>query len=105
MDQIKHITFERSGGFANIRFAADFELDELPNDQADQLRTLFKDLNLDQLTEKPTNPNLADGFSYVLTVESGQGKHTLNTGDVSAPEALQPIFELLTNIARQRMRK
>jgi len=49
MEEIKHITFERSGGFANIRFAADFELDELPDDQAHQLKELFDDLDFERI--------------------------------------------------------
>jgi len=106
MEEIKHITFERSGGFANIRFAADFELDELPDDQAHQLKELFDDLDFDELPENLIKDgSVADGFTYVITVESKQRKHTVTTDDTSAPEKMPPLFDLLTQIARQRMRK
>jgi len=106
MEEIRHITFERSGGFANIRFATDFELDELPDDQAHQLKELFEDLDFDELPENLIKgSSVADGFTYVITVESKKSKHTVTADDTSAPEKMSPLFDLLTQIARQRMRK
>jgi len=106
MEEIKHITFERSGGFANIRFAADFELDELPDDQAHQLKELFDDLDFEELPENLIkDSSVADGFTYTITVESKRSKYTVTADDASAPEKMNPLFDLLTQIARQRMRK
>lgn len=106
MTEIKHIAFERSGGFANIRFAAEFELDDLPDDQAHQLRELFDDVDFDELpSQLNKNDKMADGFTYVITVQSDKGTHTVTTSDTSAPEKLQPLLELLVKIAKQKARK
>ncbi len=103
---IKRVKFERSGGFAPIRFFADFELADLPDDQAHQLRELFDDLDFDELPERLLGKEpVPDGFTYSITVESDKRSHTVTTGDTSAPEKMQPLFDLLTRIARQQMRK
>jgi len=106
MEDIKHIAFERSGGFANIRFAAEFELDDLPDDQAHQLKELFDDLDFDELPSQfNEHGNMADGFTYIITVESGKGTHTVTASDTSAPEKMQPLLELLVKITKQKARK
>ena len=106
MAEIKHVAFERSGGFAGIRFAADFELDELPDDQARQLKELFDNLDFDKLpSQLNQNGNMADGFTYVVTVTSDKGTHTVTASDTSAPEKIQSLFELLVKIAKQKAKK
>ena len=102
---VKRVKFERTGGFANIRFAADFELGDLPEDQAHQLHYLLDDLDFDELPEQLAGDNMADGFTYSITVESGKGTHTVNANDTSAPEKMHPLFDLLVQIARQQMKK
>jgi len=106
MEEIKHITFERSGGFANIRFAADFELDELPDEQAQQLKELFDELDFAELASQLNESNnMADGFTYVLTVRYETSAQTITTSDTSAPEKMHPLFDLLVKIAKQRARQ
>jgi hypothetical protein len=103
---IKRIKFERTGGFAGMRIAADFELDDLPEQQAEQLCQLLDDVDFDDLPENLMKGNqMADGFTYTITVESEEGQHTVTTSDTSAPSKLQPLLELLYQIARQRLRK
>jgi hypothetical protein len=103
---VKRIKFERTGGFAGIRLAADIDLDGLPREQADQLRELLDEVNFDELPEKLMKGNqVPDGFTYSITVESEKGEHTVTTSDTSAPAKMQPLLELLYQIARQRARK
>src|SRR5262245_25393855 len=103
---IKRIKFERTGGFAGIRIAADIELDDLPKEQADQLRELLDDVDFDKLPEKLMQGNqVPDGFTYSITVESEKHTHTVLTSDTSAPAKMQPLLELLYQIARQQARK
>ncbi len=103
---VKHIKFERTGGFAGIRIAADFDLDDLPEDQVAQLRELLDDVDFDELPEKLLKGGpVPDGFTYSITVESHKFEHTVITSDTSAPEKMQPLLELLYQIARQRARK
>src|SRR5436190_2741059 len=96
---VKHIKFERTGGFAGIRLAAEFDLNDLPQEQADQLKKMINDLQFDQLS--PTlqkGQAIPDGFTYSITVD----QHSVTTTDGSIPEKLQPLLDTLTKIARQR---
>jgi len=103
---IKRIQFERTGGFAGIRFAADFELDDLPKEQAHQLHELLDDLDFDELPEQILgDQQVADGFTYSITVASEKRQHTVTTSEASAPEKMGPLLELLNRIARQQASK
>jgi hypothetical protein len=105
--EVERIKFERTGGFAGIRFAADFELDDLPDEQARTLTELLDDLDFNELPAKYPRgePSESDQFTYTITVETKKGEHTVVTGDASANEKMQSLLELLTQIARKRMRK
>lgn len=103
---IKRIKFERTGGFAGIRVAADMELEDLPKEQADRLCELMDDVDFDELPENLMKGNpVPDGFTYSITVESEEGRHTVTTSDTSAPAEMQPLLELLYQLARQQARK
>jgi len=103
---IKSVKFERTGGFAGIRLAADLELDEMPEDQAREILELLDDMDFDELPEKILSDHqVADGFTYSITVESEKGGHTVMTDDTSAPEKLGRLFEILTQMARKQARK
>jgi hypothetical protein len=102
---IKRIKFERTGGFAGIRFAAEFDLDDLPEEQAHQILELLDDLDFDELPEKIFGgQQIADGFSYSITVITQKRQHSVMTTDTSAPKEMEPLLELLTRIARQQAR-
>ena len=103
--KVERIQFERTGGFAGIRFAADFKPDDLPKDQSKELFDLLDDLDFDDLPEKMLDDNVPDGFTYSITVESDKRSHTVITGDASAPEKMQDLLQLLNRIARNQMRK
>lgn len=103
---VERIKFERSGGFAGIHIAADFELDDLPEEQAERLRELLDEVDFDELPEQLLGKNqIPDGFTYSVTVEQEDHKHTVVTSDTSAPGKMQPLLELLYQIARQQSRK
>jgi len=102
---IKRIKFERTGGFAGIRFAADFELDDLPKDQAHQILELLDEMDFDELPEKILGKQqIADGFNYSITVITEKRQKTVMTSDTAAPKKMEPLLELLTKIARQQAR-
>ena len=103
---VERIKFERTGGFAGIRFAADFEPGELPVEQSRELLDLLDDIDFDELPEKLTGKTpVPDGFTYSITVETKKGRHTVVTGESSAPEKMQELLQLLNRIARNQMRK
>lgn len=102
---IKRIKFERTGGFAGIRFAADFELDDLPKDQAHQIVELLDEMDFDELPEHiQGNQQVADGFNYSITVVTEKQQRTVNTSDTAAPKKMEPLLEILTKIAKQQAR-
>lgn len=104
--KVERIQFERTGGFAGIRFAADFKPDDLPDEQSKELFDLLDDLDFDELPEEMLGDGtVADGFTYSITVKTRKRSHTVVTGDTSAPEKMQDLLQLLTRIARNQMRK
>jgi len=104
--KVERIQFERTGGFAGIRFAADFKPDDLPAEQSQELLDLLDDLGFDELPEQMLdNKVIADGFNYSIMVETPERRHTVVADDSSAPEKMQELLQLLTRIARNQMRK
>jgi len=103
--EAKRIKFERTGGFAGIRFAAEFEMDDLPDNQAHQILELLDDMDFDELPEQiPGNQQIADGFNYSITVVTDQSQQTVTTSDTAVPPKMEPLLEILTQIARQQAR-
>ena len=68
---IKRIKFERTGGFAGIRFAADIEPDDLPDEQA---RTLLNCLMTWTSMNYPNSSRRAGRRSVHLFHYSGNEK-------------------------------
>ena len=100
---VERIKFERTGGFAGIRFAADVELKTLPEEQARTLLDLLDDLDFAKLPPQIAgNPAMSDQFTYTVTVVAETWKHTVIVRDVSAPEKMQELLQLLTQIAKKQ---
>ncbi|HLO14593.1 MAG TPA: protealysin inhibitor emfourin [Anaerolineales bacterium] len=99
--QVERIKFERTGGFAGIRLATDLKLDDLPDEQAKAIVELLDDLDFNELPQQMMNDSgMPDQFTYTITVETNKGEHTVVTGDVSAPEKMQELLQLLNRLAR-----
>jgi hypothetical protein len=99
--QVERIKFERTGGFAGMRIATDVRLDDLPEEQAHTLSDLLDDLDFEELPEQMISEDpMPDQFTYVITVQTKQGEHTVVTGDASAPEKMQELLQLLNRLAR-----
>jgi emfourin len=104
--QVERIKFERTGGFAGIRIAADLKLDDLPNEQAQTISELLDDLDFRELPASLVKEEgMADQFTYTITVETKKWEHTVTTGDISAPEKLQELLQLLNRLARPQKRQ
>jgi hypothetical protein len=104
--EVDRIKFERTGGFVGMRIAADIEFDNLPNEQAREISELLDDLDFNELPEQMTDTSpLPDSFTYSVTIETEEWKHTVVTGESSAPEKLQELLQMLNQIARGQMRK
>jgi len=104
--EVERIKFERTGGFTGMRLAADFELDDLPEEQAHALLDLLDDLDFAELPKQLMgNSSMPDQFTYAITVEAEKWNHTVVTGDSSAPEKMQKLLRLLNQLARKQARK
>ena len=103
---VERIKFERTGGFAGIRFAADLDLVDLPDEQSRTLLGLLDDLDFAELPQQlMSDPAMPDQFTYTVTVEAEKWKHTVVTGDSSAPEKMQELLQMLTQLARKQAGK
>ena len=103
--QVERIKFERTGGFAGIRMATDLKLNDLPDEQAHTILELLDDLDFRELPASLVKEEgMADQFTYTITVETKKWEHTVITGDVSAPEKLQELLQLLNRLARTQKR-
>ena len=99
--EVERIKFERTGGFAGVTIARDLTLEDLSDEQAHTLLELLDDLDFNELPEQMTeSDSQSDQFTYVITVETRRGEHTVVTGDASAPEKMQELLQLLNRLAR-----
>ena len=103
--QVERIKFERTGGFAGMRIATDLKMDDLPDEQAQTISELLDDMDFRELPESLVKEEgMADQFTYTITVETKKWEHTVTTGDISAPEKLQELLQLLNRLARTQKR-
>ncbi|MDL1910380.1 hypothetical protein FBQ81_06750 [Chloroflexi bacterium CFX6] len=104
--KFEKIGFERSGGFAGIRLAAEIVANDLPEDQMREISDLLDEMDFEELPAKLANRMpLPDEFVYSIVVESGDQKYEVMAGESALPGEMQPLIEILEGIAKQRMRK
>ena len=99
---VQRIKYERTGGFTGMRFHADFEPGELPEEQSRPLLDLLDKMDFDGLPEDLTGTAQPDQFTYTITVQSSHGEHTVILGDTSAPDEMRELLRMLDRIARKR---
>jgi hypothetical protein len=103
---IKRIKFERTGGFAGIRLAADIEVNELPEDEKHKILELLDEVDFDELPEKLSKKMpIPDEFVYSITVVSDTKEYNVLAGESSMPDDMQPLLEILGGITKKQMRK
>ncbi len=103
--EVERIKFERSGGFAGMRLEADLDINDLAEDDADALKELLDELDFAELPAKLTSDSAAsDQFTYTITAEGKQWRHTVITGDSPEDEKMQELLELLNRLARKQLK-
>jgi hypothetical protein len=103
---VERIKFERTGGFAGMTIARDLKKNDLSEAQAHRLSELLDDLDFDELPEQLTDTeSMPDEFTYVITVETKKGEHTVVTGDASAPEKMHELLQFLNRLARKKKKQ
>jgi hypothetical protein len=104
--EVQQIKYERTGGFTGIRLSADFDPNDLPDEQIRPLLDLLDEMDFDELPEQLTgSSSMPDQFTYEITVKTTQWEHTVIAGDASAPDKLQELAHLLDRIARTRRKQ
>ena len=103
---IEKIKFERTGGFAGIRLAAEIKMDDLPEDQKREIIELLDEVDFNEISEKFTDEKpIPDEFVYSITVNSREKEYQVVAGESALPNDLQPLLEILENITKRQMRK
>jgi hypothetical protein len=104
--KVEKIKFERSGGFAGIRLAAQIELDDLPEDQRREILDLLDELDFDELPKKLADrAPVPDEFTYTISVEGDDKEYTVSAGGTALPARMHSLIEILEGIAKRQMRK
>ncbi|HSO12482.1 MAG TPA: protealysin inhibitor emfourin [Anaerolineales bacterium] len=104
--KIEKIKFERSGGFAGIRLAAEIEVNELPEDQKKEILELLDELDFEELPAKlGSKMPVPDEFVYSIVVESDEREYKVLAGESALPSEMQPLIEILESITKRQMRK
>jgi len=93
------IEFRRSGGFAAISVRLTLESAELPAAEREALEALIVRADFFALPAA-RGRKLPDGFQYDLAIEQAGRRHALRLHDPVEPEALRPLIERLTEMAR-----
>lgn len=96
------IFFERSGGFMGRKVTANFDLHELPEDQAEALEEMLDEADFFELPADLTRPPMPDAFTYTITVHREVRQHSIRVSDATAPDDLRPLLEELNKQARMQ---
>lgn len=94
------IEYERTGGFAGMRFAAKVDTASLSPTDSASLHKLIADSKFFELPSAIPSAG-ADGFVYMLAVEEGRQQHRVEVGDSAIPDSLRPLLDHLHRLARR----
>jgi hypothetical protein len=95
------ITFECSGGYANLNLSWVGDTEQLAPDVADDLEREVADSRIWEIEQPSGDPDAGppDVFSYRLTVSDGPRQKTMEVTDVTAPPSVQPLLSRLRKLA------
>ncbi len=99
------LNFERSGGFTAIPLRLKVDTEELDVQESTMLFSQVAAADFFNLPGKNTSSGRGyDRFTFKLTVQNEQKSHTIEYGDASIPEPLQPLIDQLSSMARSKRR-
>jgi hypothetical protein len=102
---ITRVTFTRSGGFAGTTLSAALDTATMSPDQARELDAKVAAADFFKLPPVIRGErDVPDSFQYEVTVETGDRRHTVRTGDRWAPERLRELLSYLVDAARAARR-
>ena len=87
----------RTGGFGGMRREARVETGSLPSVEREPLERLVGEAGFFALPGKFPGPKKgADFFTYSITVEDGNRRHTVEVAQPMIPEHLRPLIRELS---------
>ncbi len=97
------ISLKRTGGFTGIPFSAAVDSEQLDEEERNTLSALVEAAQFFSLPEKiPSAGPGADRFQYRITVEAPGRSHTVEAGESSLPDSLQPLIRHLMTRGRAK---
>jgi hypothetical protein len=91
------IQLVRTGGFGGLRREVRIETESLPAAEREPLERLVGEAGFFSLPGKFPRPKKgADYFTYSITVEDGEQRHTVEAPQPSIPENLRPLIRELS---------
>jgi len=96
------INFKRTGGVMGGEIDADIDLNQLPDDEAQEIMRLITATNFFTIPQNLIAQAVPDEYEYTVTVEAGNTHHSIQTSDTNAPESLRPLLQKLTALAREQ---
>jgi len=97
------LIFERSGGFTAIPLRLNIDTEDLDVQERTLLQTQVTAADFFNLPGREPSPGRGyDRFTFKLTVQNDQKSHTIEYGDASVPEPLQPLIDQLSTMARSK---
>ena len=100
------ISFERTGGFANVPLRAEIDSAEMVPQRAEALRRLVEKARPLARSEPSQAPGtMSDQFQYKITIEDGGQTQKLRTSDEVASDDLKLLFDFLSEEAVKKLKR
>ena len=99
------ISFERTGGFANVPLRAEIDTTQMPANRAQELERLVEKARPFDQPAQPQSMPVPDDLHYELKVEDGSRSHSFRTSDSAASDDLKMLFDFLGEEALKRLRQ
>jgi len=97
---VTKIYFKKTGGFMGREVESDIDLNEMPDNEAQDIQRMIMDANFFSTPQNLIDASKHDEYEYTVTVDAGNSHHTVHTSDSSAPESLRPLLERLSTLAK-----
>lgn len=94
------IRLERSGGFTGIAVDKTIDSLELKQEETEMLRMMIDHSDFFALPCKEIAKPHPDRFTYKITVETEEKKHTVQFSQTSVPESLKDLIRYLIEKTR-----
>jgi hypothetical protein len=98
------ISFERTGGFANIPLRAEIDTAQMPSARAQELARLVEAAQPFDQPAQLQGPSHPDDLHYSITIEDGERSHTFSISDSAASDNLKSLFDFLGEEALKKLR-